>query len=209
MSIKIAIVDDHPLLIKGLQSMFIHNPEFEITGTYNNGKELLLGLREKEIPDVLLLDIQIPGLQGDELAPIIHKNYPDIIILALTHMEHEYYIKTMLQCGVKGYVLKSSSEQILIDAIKTVAKNQEYFDPAIRKAVFKAQQKITQSPTLTRREKEIMKLISLNCTSIEIAEKLSISKRTVDRHRENLLLKLDVRNVASLIKKAIDLGLIK
>jgi len=208
MSIKIAIVDDHPLLIKGLQSMLQHNPDMCITDTYSNGKELLEGLKQ-QVPDVLLLDIQMPGQGGDELMPLLHKHYPEMMILALTHMEHEYYIKTMMQHGVMGYILKSSNEAILLEAIRTVARGENYFDPAIRKLVAKTQSNITQSPTLTRREKEVMELLTLNYSSSEIAEKLFISKRTVDRHRENLLLKLDVKNVASLVKKAIDLGLIK
>ncbi len=208
MSIKIAIVDDHPLLIKGLQSMLQLNPDMEITGTYFNGKDLLQGIALVQ-PDVLLLDIQMPGQNGEELAALLHQQYPGIMILVLTHMEHEYYIKAMIQHGIMGYILKSSDERILLEAIRAAARGQHYFDPMIRKQATRAQQSVNQNPLLTRREKEILELIVLNHNSNEIASKLFLSKRTVDRHRENLLLKLDARNFASLVKKAIDLGLIR
>lgn len=208
MSIKIAIVDDHPLLIKGLQSMLQLNPDIEITGTYLNGKELLADIA-KEQPDVLLLDIQMPGQDGEELAAILRQQYPAIMILVLTHMEHEYYIKALIKHGVMGYILKSSDEKVLLEAIRAAAKGQHYFDPMIRKQAARAQQSANQNPLLTRREKEILELIVLNHNSNEIASKLFLSKRTVDRHRENLLLKLDAKNFASLVKKAMDLGLIR
>lgn len=208
MPIRIAIVDDHPLLIKGLQTMLQHCEDIEITGTYNNGRELLHGLKSLQ-PDVLLLDIQMQGQMGDELAPILHKSYPNMMLLALTNMEHEYYIKTMISHGVRGYVLKSSDEFILLEAIRTVSRGIPYFDPGIRKQVAKAQRRVTKNPTLTKREKEILELIAADFSSQAIAERLFLSKRTVDNHRINLLLKLDVKGSASLVKKAIDLGLIQ
>lgn len=206
--IRIAIVDDHPLLIKGLRSMLQHCNDIEITGTYNSGRELLLGLKSIQ-PDVLLLDIQMQGQMGDELALLLYKEYPNMMVLVLTNMEHDYYIKTMLEYGIKGYVLKSSDEAILLEAVRTVSKGQEYYDPVIRKQVAKAQYGITQTPTLTRREKEILTLIASDLNSSDIAGRLFLSKRTVDNHRANLLLKLDVKNTANLIKKALNIGLIK
>lgn len=206
--IRIAIVDDHPLLIKGLRSMLQHCTDIEITGTYHNGRELFAGLREIQ-PDVLLLDIQMQGQMGDELALLLRKEYPNMMVLVLTNMEHEYYIKTMLEYGVQGYVLKSSDEMILLEAVRTVSTGQQYFDPVIRKQVAKAKYGISQTPTLTRREKEILTLIASDMNSSDIATRLFLSKRTVDNHRANLLLKLDVKNSANLVKKALNLGLIK
>lgn len=206
--IRIAIVDDHPLLIKGLCAMLQHYPDIEITGTYHNGRELFAGLQEIQ-PDVLLLDIQMQGQMGDELAPLLRKTYPNMMVLVLTNMEHEYYIKTMLGYGIQGYVLKSSDELVLMEAVKTVSMGQPYFDPLIRKQVAKAQYGISQTPTLTRREKEILSLIASDLNSTDIAARLFLSKRTVDNHRANLLLKLDVKNSANLVKKALNLGLIR
>lgn len=206
--IRIAIVDDHPLLIKGLCTMLQLCADIEITGTYLSGRELLNGLKEVQ-PDVLLLDIQMRGQAGDELAPILRKGYPNMMVLALTNMEHEYYIKTMLGYGIQGYVLKSSDERTLLEAIRSLNRGQPYFDPLIRKQVARIQVSVSQAPTLTRREKEILELIASDLTSSDIATRLFVSKRTVDNHRTNLLLKLDVKSSASLVKKALDLGLIK
>lgn len=205
--IRISIVDDHPLLIKGLQTMLQHCADIEVVGTYHSGKELLAGLR-KQCPDVLLLDIQMQDQMGDELMPLLRKSYPDMMIVALTNMDHEYYIKVMLTEGVMGYVLKNSDEEILLEAIRSVYKGVQYFDPLIRKQAVKAQKNATQKPALTRREKEILELIALDYSSNDIADRLFLSKRTVDNHRIHLLLKLDVKGSASLVKKAIDLGLI-
>jgi DNA-binding NarL/FixJ family response regulator len=205
--IKIAIIDDHPLLIKGLQSMFSHHPDILITGAYQDGTSLLEGLKEAQ-PDVLLLDIQMHGQMGDELAPVLRKLYPEIMILALTNLEHRYYIKSMLQHGARGYVLKSSDEEILITAIRAVAKGDTYFDPSIREQVVKAQKSNELFPSLTRREKEILRLIASNYSSQDIADNLCLSKRTVENHRTHLLQKLDVKNSASLIRIAMEFGLI-
>jgi len=206
---NIAIIDDHPLLIKGLQSMLGHYPDITITGTFLNGATLMESLKEEQ-PDVLLLDIQMEGQMGDELAPVLHRLYPEMMLLVLTNLEHRYYIKSMLQHGVRGYVLKSSDESILLEAIHTVARGDIYFDPSIRRQALKEQKNVGASfPSLTRREKEILRLLTLDYSSRDIAEKLFLSNRTVENHRMHLLQKLDVKNSASLIKKAMELGLIK
>lgn len=209
MKTRIAIVDDHPLLIKGLQSMLSHYPDLEILGAYLNGETLLKGLEEEQ-PDVLLLDIQMQGQMGDDLAPILYRLYPEMMVLVLTNLEHRYYIKSMLQHGVRGYVIKSSDESILMEAIRAVAKGEIYFDPSIRKEAIQEQKNSSdQFPSLTRREKEILRLITLDYSSKDIAQQLYISNRTVENHRMHLLQKLDVKNSASLVKKAIELGLMK
>lgn len=207
MRIKLTIIDDHPLLIKGLQSMFSHHKDMEIIGIYQDGAGLLEGLKENQ-PDVLLLDIQMHGQMGDELAPVLRKLYPEVMVIALTNLEHRYYIRSMIQHGVKGYVLKSSDEEILLEAIRTVARGDSYFDPGIRVQVIKAQKSNEQFPSLTRREKEILRLIASNYSSQDIADNLCLSKRTVENHRTHLLQKLDVKNSASLIRKAMEFGLI-
>ena len=208
MSIKVSIIDDHPLLIKGLQTMLGHYPDIKIISTFSNGTALLNGLKEEE-PDVLLLDIQLQGKMGDELAPELRRLYPEVMILVLTNLEHRYYIKSMLQHGVRGYVLKSSAEQTLLDAIRSVARGDTYFDPVIRKLVAKEQhQRGDYFPALTRREKEILRLLTLNYSSQDIADNLCLSKRTVDNHRTHILQKLEVKNSASLIRKAMELGII-
>ena len=212
MSIKIAIADDHPLVISGLRYILGNDPGIEICGTFNQGADLLASLATLQ-PDVLLLDIQMPGKTGDELAAIINKKYPEIRMLALTNFDNVYHIKNMLGNGVLGYILKTSPEEILLEAVRTVYGGMQYLEPALE-AKLKQDSRhnrydTNSKPVLSRREKEILKLIAANLTSQQIAETLFISKRTVDNHRLSLLMKLDVKNVAALVKKAIEAGLIE
>lgn len=207
MPIDIAILDDHPLLIKGLRSMLQHYHDMRVTATYNDGNELLEGLKN-EVPDVLILDIQMPEITGDELAPMLHQQYPQLKVLVLSHMEHEYYIKAMFNYGIAGYVLKSSKEEILLQAIRWVHKGRQFLDSALKTVIDEVPEKSGKSPFLTQREIEVLRLIAEDYNSNEIAEKLFISKRTVDNHRINLLIKLGAKGSANLIKKAMEWSLI-
>lgn len=206
-SIDTVIVDDHPLLIKGLCTMLQHYSDIHITATYLNGEDLLKGLKAQQ-PDVLILDIQMSGIMGDELARLLQKSYPDVKVLVLTHMSHEYYLRTMLSYGILGYVLKSSPEDILLKGIRKVNRGQQFIDPEIRHHLEENSENAAKSPFLTQRELQILKLIAEDCTSNQIAEQLFISKRTVDNHRINLLIKLGAKGSANLIKRAIELDLI-
>lgn len=212
MRIKIAIIDDHPMLIRGLKGMLLCHPGFKITGTYLGADDFLRSLNTI-IPDVILMDIVMPGKTGEELAEQLCKQYPELKIIAFTNLEHQYYIKSMLKSGVKGYVIKSSDESVIIQAIETVFSGKSYYDPAIAGQVIQALRKTIhegpQNPILSDREKEILELIATDYSSQEISKKLFISKRTVDFHRMNLLLKLDVKNAMGLVRRALELGIIK
>lgn len=211
MKIKIAIADDHPLVINGLRFILNNSADMTIIGTYGNGKELLKGLLTN-LPDVLLLDIHMPGQTGEELAEAISEMYPSVKMLALTNLDNVYYIKSMLRKGVYGYLLKTSREHILLDAIRTVNEGRQYLEATLKEKVLQddlqAKKMMSANPILSWREKEVLQHISCNLTSQQIAEKLFISKRTVDSHRLSLLTKLGVKNVAALVKKGIQLGLI-
>lgn len=214
MAIRIALVDDHPVLIRGLKDILEYTDALKVIGTYLSAESFLEACTQVDNrPDILLMDISMPGMDGETLSGIIHRDYPAIGMVAFTNMEQQYFLRSMIQNGVLGYVLKSSSEDVLLEAIRAVCNQEIYFDPVIREDGIKAlkMNTIATSPTiiLTKREKEILLLLMENCNSNEIAERLYISKRTVDFHRANLLLKLDVKSSASLVKKAIDLGLVK
>lgn len=212
MAVTIAIADDHPLVLNGLQNVLRDSKEMKVIDVYSNGAELLEGLTGKA-PDILLLDIQMPGKQGDELAKIISRKYPDIKIIALTNLENVYFIKSMFQAGVMGYVLKTAREDVLLEAIRTVYAGSQFLEATLREQVMQhtlsSGHKNSENPLLTQREREVLQLIAANHTSREIAEMLFLSKRTIDHHRNSILLKLDVKNTAGLIKKAITLGLIE
>jgi len=212
MKIKIAIADDHPLVINGLQYIIINCTDMQLIGSYANGKELLHGFKTAH-PDVLLLDIHMPGQTGEELAEIIGVTYPDVKMLALTNEDNVYYIKNMLRKGVHGYILKTTQEDILLEAIRTVYNGEQYLEPVLKEKVIQdalqAKKQLSANPLLSRREKEVLYYIASDLTSQEIADKLFVSKRTIDNHRLSLLMKLGAKNVAALVKKGIQLGLIE
>src|ERR1043165_4299587 len=121
--IKIAIADDHPLVINGLKLILANSKNMELTGSYNNGRELLNGLKQS-VPDVLILDIHMPVQSGDEVADILIDQYPEMKILALTNEDNVYHIKNMLRKGVHGYILKTTREDILLEAILKIYKGE-------------------------------------------------------------------------------------
>lgn len=209
MSIKVAIADDHPMIISGLQNMLSNYPNVALLHTYATGTELLDGLKTTQ-PDVLLLDIQLPDITGDKLASVILKKYPDIKILILTNLDSTLYVHNMMRNGVHGYILKNIEPKFLIEAIETVYNSEEYIDDLLKEKLeqFKLTMKKESylAPKLTIREKEILQLIVNGNTSDEIAKKLFISYGTVEHYRVNILLKMDVKNTAALVKKALTLG---
>lgn len=210
--ITVAIADDHPLVLNGVRHILSKSTDIALAESYKNGTELLAGL-EKSQPDVLLLDIQMPGQTGDELAEIISRDFPKVRLLALTNLDNVYYIKLMLRKGVHGYILKTTEEDILLEAIRTVNRGDTYLEPLLKEKVrqdnLQAKKQLSANLILSTREKEVLQYISSDLTSQEIAEKLFVSKSAVDNHRLNLLMKMGVKNVAALVKKAIQLGLIE
>lgn len=208
--IKVAIADDHPMIIKGLQNMLATYPHIQLIETYLNGALLLEGLT-KQVPDVLLLDIQLPGKTGDELAPIILKKYPSIRILTLTNFDSTLHASNMLRQGVHGFLIKNADEAILIEAIEKVYAGETFLEESMKEKLHDLNIRITKAvsskSTLTSREKEILQLIVDGLTSQEIAEKLFLSQNTVENSRASIMLKMDARNVAMLIKKALRTGL--
>lgn len=210
MKIHIAITDDHPMIIVGLRNMLSAYPHIVLTGAYGTGAELLKGLQE-HLPDVLLLDIQLPDKTGDELATQILKKYPELKILTLTNFNSMLYVHNMLRIGVKGYILKTTDPETLINAIEEVYNGNEFIDHAVKDKLNAYTSKMKKEahlrPTLTLREKEILKLTVNGSTIQEISEKLFIGLRTVEYYRSNLLLKLEAKNMAALIKKALEMGL--
>jgi len=211
--IKVGITDDHPLVVKGLQNVLSAYPHLVVSHTYATGEELLAGLR-REQPDVLLLDINLPDKTGNELIRVISKKYPGIRVLALTSIDSSFHVKDMMQHGCMGYLLKNADAEMLVQAIERVYAGEEFLEPELKDRLLRSMLKIKKQaehirPTLTRREKEILQLIAGEYTSQEIAQKLSLSQRTVDNHRFSLLQKLHAKNSIGLVKSALQLGLIE
>jgi DNA-binding NarL/FixJ family response regulator len=214
MPIKVAITDDHPLVVEGLQNVLRSHPDIVVINTYSNGAALLEGLK-KEVPDVLLLDFQLPDKLGNELAHILIETYPEIRILVLSSMESAFHVKSMLQQGCMGYLLKSTTNhEMLIQAIEAVYTGKLFLDPALKEDLLYDMVKTKQRSEknqfkLTIREKEILQLIVAEYSNPEIADKLFLSLRTVEAHRYNLLQKLQVKNTVGLVKVAIQMGLVE
>ncbi len=205
--ISVMITDDQSIIINGLQKILADSTNIHITGTFSNGNDLLEELMVTQ-PDVLLLDIQMPGKSGIELAGIISKKFPKIKIIALTNIDISIQIKKMLQQGSKGYLLKDADPEIIIMAIEKVYEGELFLQEDIQKKLLKSFSDQTTTAVITRREKEILQLIVAEFTNKEIADKLFLSLRTIENHRNHLLQKFKVKNTAGLVKMAIQEGLV-
>jgi len=212
MKINIAIVDDHPMIIGGLESLLSGYPQLRLVAAYRSGSDLIAQLASVQA-DILLLDIQLQDKNGDLLVPVILKQRPDIKILVLTNNSSQLYIHNMLRMGASGYVLKSSEPDVLIGAIGCVHQGKEFVDPSLKEQLARFRDRMRKEvaikPTLTLREKTILQLTVEGHSMPEISRKLFIGLRTVEFYRSNLFLKLEVTNMASLIRKAIQLGLVE
>jgi DNA-binding NarL/FixJ family response regulator len=202
---KVLIVEDHPMVVEGLKKVLEDNPDTELCGVAGNADACLKHL-EENIPDVILLDLMLPGMNGIDLCALITAKYPKVKVLALTTYNQRYYVEKMLNNGAKGYLLKNAGSWEIIEAIQTVFDGRVYLCDEIKRMVNK---RTDQTLSLSNREIEVLRLIAEGLTNKEIADKLFISPLTVDSHRKNLIIKLDARNTASLIKIAGEQGFIK
>lgn len=207
--IKIAIADDHQMFIDGIESLFLDNPDIEIKVAANNGVELLEKLNYEPI-DILLLDSDMPQLDGLETAKKIKEKYPSIRIIVLTMHNEKNIISSFVQEGVAGYILKNTSEKELIEAINLVHKGETFYSQKVAHVMMKdLGDRSAAKMEISEREIDVLKLIAEEYTTNEIAEKLFISKNTVETHRKNLIFKLGAKNVVGLVKYAIQEGYVK
>lgn len=204
--IRVFIVDDHPLVQEGIRSLLRNESDIELCGYAMNARSCL-GFFVGNSADVILMDIGLPDMNGIDLCKEIKKKYPGIMVIGLSTFNQGSYVTRMIENGASGYVLKNADKKELLEAIRLVNKGKTFLS-------FEAGQSMRkesigfQVPLITRREKEILKLIAEGLTNPEIAEKLFVSSSTVDSHRKNLLAKLKVKNTASLVKFAMDHSLI-
>lgn len=210
---KVAIADDHLLILSSVTTALSSVGYMELCGTYTSGNDLLEGIKSRR-PDVLLLDYHLPDQNGAQLALHISYHYPEVKIIALTGYDKPDLATRMLESGCMGYLLKTSADtNTIIEAIESVYAGNMYIDHTIRDNFMKAIHRINnrdqeQNSKLTLREIEILREIASELSNQEIAEKLFISKRTVETHRNRIMTKLGAKNTVGLIKYAIELKLI-
>lgn len=216
MAIKILLADDHPLIAQGIKTTFDNHSEFEVIAIVEDGKEALNFIENNKV-DVALLDIDMPIMDGIECAKKIISEFKEVKVAMLSMHQEASLIKNLIALGVKGYMLKTIPSDELLMAIRKIYNGKEYFNADVTKALISNnssnsfRQFSKKSPLLedlTPREIEIIKYISQGFTNPQIGKKLFISPRTVDTHRTNIMRKIDVHNVASLIRFAFQNGLV-
>ncbi|WP_338359915.1 response regulator transcription factor [Yeosuana marina] len=207
MKIKVAITDDHEMVLKGIVSMLLNTPELEVVGMYKNAEETLKNI-EKDNPDILLLDINLPDINGIDLSKQLLKNQLELKIIALTNFEDISFVKRILKNGAHGYLLKNTDKLELIKAMKTVLSGELFLQKDIQNRLLSQTSKKIKdnglTPNLTRREHDVLVAISEELTTQEISEKLFISPKTVETHRMNIMSKLGAKNSVGIIKIAIE-----
>jgi two-component system nitrate/nitrite response regulator NarL len=204
-NIRILLADDHPTVLLGIKSFLSTQNHIEVVGEALSGTEVL-NLARQLLPDIIVMDISMPGLNGIEATSILRKELPDVKIVILTMHDDREYVLQFLQSGASAYVLKISSPTELVSAIDAVWKGGAYFSPQIAELLRKEHQNGFQprnEPALTEREEQVLFFIAKGRSSKEIADLLFISERTVNKHRENLMEKLKIHTIAELTHYAI------
>jgi len=213
MNLRILIADDHGVLRAGLRALLNAEPDIEVIGEASDGQELLK-LAQQLQPDIILMDLSMPKCGGIEATRTIKEMLPKISVLVLTMHEDNELLREAIQCGAGGYVLKRAVESELINAIRAVARGDLYIHPAMTRALLpdstsKPPSSNLAVPTLTRREHEVLGLIAQGYSNRQIASKLTISVRTVETHRANLMSKLNLGSRVELVRFAAQHGLVE
>lgn len=205
MTIKLFITDDHYMVVEGIRSLLQNEKSIEWMGHASNADSCLAFLK-KQLPDVILMDINMPGKSGIELCKEVKEKYPSVFIIGLSTFNQQSFIQKMMDNGASGYVLKNATQKELMEAIQAVAIGKTYLSEEAATSLRKYAE--SEIPVITRREKEVLELIADGLTNGEIAQKLFISTTTVDSHRKNLLAKFEAKNTALLIRTAAQLHFI-
>lgn len=205
--IKIAVADDHQVIIDGMEAIINNTENLEFSGGALNGHQVIELVESKPI-DMVLMDINMPEMDGLECTAYLNKHYPNIRVIALSMHDNPRLAKRMIKNGAFGFLLKNSNKENILKAIDEVSIGKNFFDPQLMSTFFDAGNKKSSSSfgkkdLLTKREFEIIELICQEKTTGEIADQLSISTHTVESHRANILLKLDLKNSVGLTKWAI------
>jgi two-component system nitrate/nitrite response regulator NarL len=206
------LVDDHPIVLDGIKSHLGAQPDFEVVGDASNGLDAVRKAK-LTLPDVVLLDINMPNMNGLEAMVHLRKQVPNAKVIILTMHDSKEYIAQIVRLGARGYLLKDCSPTELVSAIKAVHAGEVYFSPTVSKVLVEEMVDGKKSPEqpapapLTEREREVLSLIAEGLLNKQIADRLGIGVRTIETHRERIMRKLDIHTVAGLTKYAIARGM--
>jgi DNA-binding NarL/FixJ family response regulator len=210
---RVLIAEDHAILRDGLRALLTTSADLEVVGEADNGREAIrqIGILK---PDLVIMDLTMPGTNGIDAIREVKRRYPQMKVLTLTVHKTEEYIRTALQAGTNGYVLKETTHAELLIAIRSVMAGKTYLSPGVSERVISGylnggteDQPATSSDSLTQREREVLKLVAEGMPNKKIALYLSISIKTVEKHRANLMKKLNLHNASALTSYAIENGL--
>ncbi|MCU7891984.1 MAG: response regulator transcription factor [Candidatus Thiodiazotropha sp. (ex Ustalcina ferruginea)] len=212
---KIIIAEDHNILRAGLKALLTSNPQFEVIGEADNGREAIRRVIDLK-PDLVIMDLSMPGLNGMDAIREIKERTPNVKTLVLTVHNEEEYVLASLKAGANGYVLKDATHNELMTAAERVLNGKTYLSAEITEKVVNSylntnnvnQEPVTRWDTVTQRERQILKLIAEGHTNKSMAEYLCISVKTVEKHRANLMKKLDLHSVSALTTYALEKGII-
>lgn len=210
----LAIVDDHSIVLQGLELMLKNEPSLSITGLYQNGAQLLSALQRGETINTILMDIHMPDTNGVELCKMVKREYPSVSVIGLSMVSEISLVRLMIKNGASGYLHKNAGKNEVLRALERIREGKKYFSDEINDMLIEGTRKRGQGtrtspfPRLSRREKEVLRLIVDEFTTQEIADKLFISFGTVETHRRNILAKLGARNTAGLVRVALEYRLL-
>ena len=208
--IRVLIADDHEMIRNGLAALLRDEPEIHVVEFAVNGQDALDKCAYRNV-DVVLMDIMMPEMNGVDATRAIKQKHPHIKVLAVTINDEQRFVKETLQAGASGYILKHSTKQEIVQAIKSVAQNRPYFSSEILSRISTefASGAAADVPMLTKKETDVLCLIAQEFTNHEIADQLGCGIRTVDTHKRNLIKKLEVKNVVGLVKYALRMGVVR
>lgn len=209
LKIRVLLADDHAILREGLRALLTYYDDIEVVGEAQDGEQAVARVAELR-PDVVLMDMAMPGMNGIEATRLIHRRYPESRVLVLTQHEDWRYVQPLLQAGASGYLLKRALGADLVGALRAVARGDTFlYTPVLHTLVDEMQRQAAPAPegALTGRETEILSLITQGKTNPQVAAALSISVKTVEWHRANLMHKLNAHTTADLVRYAIKHGL--
>lgn len=200
--IKVVLVDDHHIVLDGLESLLQQEPEFQVLASLHSGEEVLELLKTQQ-PNILLTDFSLPGISGIDFVRQVKKLHPQVRIIVLSMHDESHIIKSVLKEGVEGYLLKNIQHSELKSAIRHVAQGLPYVSPEVTRLLMDEMNKPKDEPELlTDRELDVLRLIAKEFSNKEIADKLFISERTVETHRKNIFRKTKTSSLVGLIKFA-------